>query len=234
MDFAREAWKRAQENAEQVYAATQLDSNRLSIPKPERCRRLLAASRDLRTADARVSSTRRRNNLIREYLEETCSIRRAKEAAARHRILLPWILEQIPLIEVELGRIEKLEHEPDTTQWSRKRLHSDNDDSWEPITKKRKLSCLSHSLLPDMATVVETKDKQIHKHAFPEDSNGSQNESQRLQAEAIVVMPSSQTLPDYKPKTGGLRRSARLAARRMTAETASISQLCRRKLRSKR
>ncbi|KAF2872952.1 hypothetical protein BDV95DRAFT_490800, partial [Massariosphaeria phaeospora] len=64
---AWDACKRAQKHAEQVYKSTQLDSNRLSIPKAERCRRLQAASQKLRMTDAWVSSTEKRDKLIHEY-----------------------------------------------------------------------------------------------------------------------------------------------------------------------
>ncbi|KAF1994221.1 hypothetical protein P154DRAFT_624896 [Amniculicola lignicola CBS 123094] len=101
---AWDALKRARKHAEQVYTSTQLDSNRLSIPKAERCQRLKTASQKLRTANAWVSSTEKRNKLIREYVLGTWSTRTAKKDAARHRTLLAWILEQIPLIETELGQ----------------------------------------------------------------------------------------------------------------------------------
>jgi hypothetical protein len=98
------AWKavqRATAKAEQVYTSTQLDSRRLSIPKPERRRSIQAATHELVTAQRLLESVTRHNDLITEFVRGTWGFKDAKKDAARLRILLPWILEQVPLIEAE-------------------------------------------------------------------------------------------------------------------------------------
>ena len=226
-DYAWAAWKRAQENAEKVYTSTQLDSHRLSIPKAERYRRLQAATHELSTANARLSSDKKRRNLISEFLRATWRIRQAKKDAARHRILLPWILDQILLIEAESGHTEAIEHESYAIGRTKKRLYSDKDNSWERDTKKRKLSCSSLTQRSDTATA---KSKHLHKHVFVRDSNESQDGSRRVQAGDTAFTPFSHTLAKNGTAPQGLRRSARIAARRTTAGTAPIFQPRRREL----
>ena len=214
---AWDAWKKAQANAEQVHTSTQLDPNRLSILTAERIRRAKAATYELRTADAWRSSTKKRRDLIGEHDDATRSIRYAEKDAARHRILLPWILKQVPLIEAESDQTDAVQHEPDTAKGAKKKLHSNEDSSWEQDTKKRKLSCSSLSLRSDRGAAVAAKSKQMHKHVFVEGGNESQDGSRRLQAKATSVMPSSQILANHEMVRKGPRRSAGIAARQTTA-----------------
>jgi hypothetical protein len=67
------------------------------------------ATHELLTAKSRLKWLNKRSDLIREFVLSTASLERAKRAAARHRILLPWILERIPLIEAELSQTEEEE-----------------------------------------------------------------------------------------------------------------------------
>ncbi|KAL8346173.1 hypothetical protein RB598_000193 [Gaeumannomyces tritici] len=105
-DMAREALERSQQNAKRIYIETQLDQRRLSIPKPERIRRLQRGNREMLAAESRLEGLKRRSALIKEFKPLSKCLKAAKRDVARHRILLPWILDQIPLIEAELSRGE--------------------------------------------------------------------------------------------------------------------------------
>ncbi|KAH8759490.1 hypothetical protein F5883DRAFT_682145, partial [Diaporthe sp. PMI_573] len=107
IDQARAAVQRKQKIAEQVYAETQLDPHRLNIPKLERIRRMRVGTRELLTARSRLKQLEKRSDLIVEFVLSTADLERAKRDAARHRILLQWILEQIPLIEAELSQTKE-------------------------------------------------------------------------------------------------------------------------------
>ena len=100
-DRAWKAVQRATTKAEQVYTSTQLDPHRLMIPQLERIRRIDAARRELVAAQGLLRSIKRRNNLIGDFASETAPLALAKKDAARHRILLPWILEKVPMVEAE-------------------------------------------------------------------------------------------------------------------------------------
>jgi hypothetical protein len=208
---AWDAYKRAHKHAEQVYKSTQLDSNRLSIPEAERCRRLQAASQKLQMANAWVSSTEKRDKLIHEYNARTSSTRRAKKDAARHCILLVWILEQISLIEAELGQTEMVQHGSGTAKRNKKRPYPDEDKPVEQETKKRKLS---YSGLSDASAVFDR--------------------FQHPLAESTSAVSSSRTLPNSKTGLRRPRRSARIATRQTTAGVAPTFQSIRRELRPRR
>ncbi|KAG4437684.1 hypothetical protein IFR05_006846 [Cadophora sp. M221] len=56
-----------------------------------------------------LESIKRRNNLVSEFIEKTKSYRISKHDAERRSILLRWILEQVPFIELELDSSEAAE-----------------------------------------------------------------------------------------------------------------------------
>ncbi|KAF2178449.1 hypothetical protein K469DRAFT_695492 [Zopfia rhizophila CBS 207.26] len=62
----------------------------------------LEAQSKLDAAEKDYHSVKRRHNLIYEFTERTKNIRIAKRNAERHSILLRWMLQQVPLIELEL------------------------------------------------------------------------------------------------------------------------------------
>ena len=228
---ARDAEKRAHEIAGQVCTSILLDSNHLSIFNAECCRKIEAANHKLQTASAWLSLTKKRDKLIHEYIHGTWDTRHAKRAVARHRILLAWILEQIPLIEAESGHTEAAQHEPDTAKRTKKRTYPDEDSPFEQNTKKRKFSCSSPSLRLDTSASVMAKNQQLHRDASVEVGNRLQHKSQRPHAEATSALYSAWTLANSSTAPQWPRRSARIAARQTTTGTALISQPFQRELR---
>ncbi|KAK0104851.1 hypothetical protein ONS95_005117 [Cadophora gregata] len=65
---------------------------------------LAAAHSQLAAALKSLDSIKRRNGLIHDFLDKTQNYQIANEDAEHRRILLRWILEQIPLIELELSQ----------------------------------------------------------------------------------------------------------------------------------
>ncbi len=90
-------------------ARSAVPSAQQAIPDP-RCpplsarRRLTAAQSKLDAAIQSFESIKRRNDLVTEFCRTTQNYRDAKRNAERHIILLQWIREQVPLIELELDR----------------------------------------------------------------------------------------------------------------------------------
>ncbi|KAE9961328.1 hypothetical protein BLS_002497 [Venturia inaequalis] len=72
--------------------------------------RLLAAQLKLRGAEEEFWRIKGRNDCVSEYILSTKNYRIAKENAERHPILLRWMLQQIPLIELELNPPQKNSH----------------------------------------------------------------------------------------------------------------------------
>jgi hypothetical protein len=144
IDQARAAVQRKQKIAEQIYAETQLDPNRLSIPKLERIRRVRVGTHELLTARSRLKQVVKRADLIEEFVISTADFECAKRDADRHRILLPWIREQIPLIEADLSQTEEAGIErAKTTKRDKRRLDSDDHGPRQSGFKKWKLGLRS-------------------------------------------------------------------------------------------
>lgn len=103
---ARADVKRAKEIVEDILEATRLDLRRPSSPQSERIPRLQQGHQGVDRAQMLLERAMKRSGLIKEFKSLTDDLETAKRNAARHRILLQWILDQVPLIEAELGRNE--------------------------------------------------------------------------------------------------------------------------------
>src|SRR6266536_434404 len=68
-----------------------------------RLQRLAAAKAELDKAEWTLSALKRRTVCVAEFMQETRRYRSQKGKAERCTILLQWILEQVPLIELELN-----------------------------------------------------------------------------------------------------------------------------------
>ncbi len=79
-------------------------SNRSRLSIQELRRRLLVAQFALKMAKNSYDSIKRRNAFITEFMQRTRDYRIAKRDAERHSVLLRWILQQVPLIELELNQ----------------------------------------------------------------------------------------------------------------------------------
>ncbi len=81
-----------------------------------RLQRLAAAKAELDKAEWTLSALKRRTVCVAEFMQETRRYRSQKGKAERCTILLRWILEQVPLIELELNppktSMHKLDGEP--------------------------------------------------------------------------------------------------------------------------
>ena len=81
------------------HASTSLRTSMTPLPEPQR--RVEEAQANLAVAADTHSRVAQRNDCISRYVNTTKNYRIAKEDAARHQILLRWMLQQIPLIEQE-------------------------------------------------------------------------------------------------------------------------------------
>lgn len=109
----KSSYQRASERERAERAAQSAMSAVLSvkeaISKSQRCRispqelqkRLAKAQSILDAATERHESIKTRNGLITKFIRRTNPYRTTKEAAERQSILLRWILQQVPLVELE-------------------------------------------------------------------------------------------------------------------------------------
>ncbi|KAL8303406.1 hypothetical protein RB594_008414 [Gaeumannomyces avenae] len=226
-DMARAALERSQQNAKRIYIETQLDQRRLSIPKPERIRRLQQGNREMLAAERRLEGLKKRSALIKEFKLSSDRLKDAKRDAARHRILLPWILDQIPLIEAELSRSEDaggLDGTRASKTIKRRLDDSDGDDSprQTSIEKRRRLSPR-----PSNSTVVLDSEIQ-QKEPVPSIVGGIEEtlppEEQRCsRTREPPAGHSRRTRAAREAASRGLRRSPRIAARLTSVPLAQTS-----------
>ncbi|OAX82484.1 hypothetical protein ACJ72_03167 [Emergomyces africanus] len=110
-----EAWmredhklKRSREAVETAKAAVISAQNFISDPQNLRHpvedsgRKLLEAQSELIAAEKNRDFLEHRDKVIGDYIQATANAREFKGNAERHTILLTWILEQLPLIELEM------------------------------------------------------------------------------------------------------------------------------------
>jgi hypothetical protein len=147
-DHAWNSLQMAQSKAEQVYASTQLDPRRLSIHTSKRISMLRTARLELRIAKRYHELVEKRNDLISAYLRGRWGLGGAEKDAARHCILLLWILEQVHLIEAELSQIKPTVDRRNGIKRTKRGLDSD-DDSSQKGPKRRKLAKEQQVLVAD-------------------------------------------------------------------------------------
>lgn len=216
-DQALEAQQRAMAKAEQVYRSTQLDPDRLSIPQPERIRRINEARREMEKAQERLDSITNRTDRICDFVGDAVDLKVPKRDAALHRTLIPWILEQVPLIEAELKQTKAMISGSDKTKRTKRRLDSD-DTSQQRAPKKQRLGHM------DKGSAFSTKGKQTHHHQVSspvvQELPSPQQEKLRKRNGAVPVQ--------HPPRTAahGLRRSACIAAAAIDRHNSTAALTC--------
>ncbi|KJZ68025.1 hypothetical protein HIM_12584 [Hirsutella minnesotensis 3608] len=218
-----QAWKaveRANLEAGKVYRLTQNDPKRSRIPKKKRILMLTAATARLNAAKDRLQSVKRRNNLILSFVRGTFDYEDAKKDAARHNTLLRWVLEQVPLIEAEMIQSEANEAGPGRTKRG-KRGFTTEDHGGKRGSKRQKLEHQRLDSLNSTAVLAEARETRTERYV-----GIAQNEVQGSQGETSpaerAVRPVDASLVTFQ----GPRRSARIAARGNTSETALTPQTC--------
>ncbi|KAL8296257.1 hypothetical protein RB600_001643 [Gaeumannomyces tritici] len=210
-DRARAAVERSEKNAERIYAETQLHPHRLRIAEAERRRRLQQGTQDMLTARSRLERLKKRSDLIRGFKLSTDGLETAKRDAARHRILIQWILDQIPLIEAELSQSEKAGLDGTKASKRTKRmLDSDGDSPQQTGIKNRRLS----PRLSDGAVVLNSITQQTQVPlAVNSEQAPPRDEQRRSRAGRPCAGPSSRTRATREAAPQGERPSARISER---------------------
>lgn len=168
-------------------------------------------------AEKRLKGLKKRSAFIKKFKFLLNCLKNAKRDAARHRILFPWILNQILLIEAELNRNENAGGLDGTraSKKIKKRLDDFNGhDSPRQtgIEKRKKLSPR-----PNNGTIVFNNEIQ-QKQVVPLIVGGikmtpPRNEQRCLRAREPPAGHSRRTRAARKAASQGLRRSARITAR---------------------
>jgi hypothetical protein len=134
-------------------AASKSQKSRLSAEQLQQ--RLTTAQSTLEAAMKRHESIKRRNDLISEFCHQTRVFQIAKRDAERHGKLLRWMLQQLPLIEVELDASNVARINSDRRDSGRKRKRLAEPDK-EPNSPKRRRDDGDSGSIPDQKTHIVT------------------------------------------------------------------------------
>ncbi|KAG5742869.1 hypothetical protein H9Q72_014036 [Fusarium xylarioides] len=205
-DQAIKAVQRIESRAKRTYMLTQEDPKRLHIPKAKRIAMLKHGAEELLAAKRRLEQARRRSHLIVQFVRATFDYDEAKRDAARHRVLVQWVLDQVPLIESEVKPSKALRPGSNGRTRTKRRRNAD-EGSLEGQSPKRVRFDVRECRLAN--TRVQSK---------------------ATETQAEPEHPAASSLPqdDAQAMLEGPRRSPRIAARRDVSRIAvepKISQL---------
>ncbi|KAG5801990.1 hypothetical protein H9Q71_013424 [Fusarium xylarioides] len=205
-DQAIKAVQRMESKAKRIYVLTQEDPKRLHIPKAKRIMMLKHGAEELLAAKRRLEQARRRSHLIVQFVRATFDYDEAKRDAARHRVLVQWVLDQVPRIESEVNPSKALRPGSNGRTRTKRRRNAD-EGSPEGQSPKRVRFDVRECRLAN--TRVQSK---------------------ATETQAEPEHPAASSLPqdDAQAMLEGPRRSPRIAARRDVSRIAvepKISQL---------
>ncbi|CAH0019329.1 unnamed protein product [Clonostachys rhizophaga] len=215
-DNALKAVKRAELEAKRTYNLTQEDPQRLRIPRAKRISMMKESTEKLLAAKRQREKTRDRNDRMGEFIRWTFDYADAKREAARHRTLVQWVLEQIPLIEAEMAESRAKQAKPGQIKKTKRRLPTDEAPLEKPNPKKPKLDLQdsSPSTSSSAAVSLKARDTQLDLSIVTD-----QETDQRLQTNNFTRR-SPPSVDNAWDVSQGPRRSARIAARREASQTA--------------
>lgn len=119
-------------------AATPEDPKRLGIPKAKRISMLKVGAEKLLAAKRRLEQVWSLGYLIIQFVRATFDYADAKRDAARHRVLVQWVLEQVPLIEAEMNQSKANRPGSDGRRRTKRRLATDEEPPERRNPKKLK------------------------------------------------------------------------------------------------
>ncbi|EGX88257.1 hypothetical protein CCM_08300 [Cordyceps militaris CM01] len=136
-DQAMKTVQRAESEARRIYASTQEGLERSSIPIARRISMLKHSAEKVLAAKERLRQVQSRLFLITQFVRATFDYDEAKRDAARQRVLVQWVLDQVPLIQ-DL-RKANIQLESGGKRATKRRLTSDEElgSDGQRATKRR-------------------------------------------------------------------------------------------------
>ncbi|KAI9163526.1 hypothetical protein HJFPF1_05143 [Paramyrothecium foliicola] len=196
-----QTWKaveKAEDEGTRIYHLTQKDPRRLRIPRPKRISMMRHAAEKIFAAKRRSAEARRRSFLVVQFVRATFGYDDARRAAARHRILVQWVLDQVPLVASEVNPFKANRPGSDGRRTTKRRRTADV----EPLETER----------PKRARLNLEGPSPVSKRTPPKATVMSPGLGMPMDREAIQDLqsknPAARSLPE------GPRRSARISAYR--------------------
>lgn len=169
---------------------------------------LAVAQSELVSAKRRLDSFERRSELIEQFIVDTAKYRKAKREAERQTMLLQWVREQIPLIEVELNQSDRVDAardkigrdrltEKSTTSQreSRKRRRDVSPDDRAPMKRSRHVYTRSRPSPGEDARDTLTTIVLVSGLDTDEEHSGKQKKQELMHPESIPLSGSTAVLP---------------------------------------
>ena len=213
---AQAAVTEARAECERIYALTQLDPNRLEIPKAKRMKMLRAASRRLTEARDHSDVYEARVLRIEKFLRHVLGYIKATEHAARQGDILEWVLAQLHLVEAETGMVETAKGGGSSTAAApeskeRKSASVEDDGASSPRRQKRGRGAPPE---PSGAAVSGDGDRTRKRARSAADQAPPGSEAPRPRKRRATSGVSAQTVRASGATPGAPRRSARIASLR--------------------
>ncbi|KAF5024769.1 hypothetical protein F66182_3147 [Fusarium sp. NRRL 66182] len=215
-DMAWKAVQRIESEAKRIYTLTQVDSKRLHIPKAKRILMLNQGAEKLLAARRRFEQVRSRNHRITQFIRATFDYDEAKRDAARHRVLVEWVLDQTPLIEAEMNPSKANGPGSDGVRTAkRKRTTSEEPPEIQGPKRVRanmRESRLANARVPSKATETQAQSGMAMDQGAAQGSQLENHATGSLHRDVVHAI------------SQGPRRSARIAAHREASRIAVESQ----------
>ncbi|KAM6535653.1 hypothetical protein FALCPG4_005202 [Fusarium falciforme] len=196
----------AKAEAQRVFKLTQESPERFLIPEKQRVEMLNKVSRDVEHAERRHKRVKARNDKVSAFVSGTHEYARAKMKWTCHNLYVEWVLKQLPLVEAEMTETEE-EKSRARQNKGKKRMRSPEEES--PVGPRQKRQKTTQGSLPpadgnlDKSAEGTAEGKEEVQSSRPIKALGKRS---RRPADASPLPP------------GGLRRSARIAARQPPAQ----------------
>ncbi|KAM0424838.1 hypothetical protein ACHAPT_009894 [Fusarium lateritium] len=133
---AQGAVERTKCEAKRIYVLAQEHEDRLRIPHAKRISMMKVATEELLAARRWLEQAQRRSDLVTQFVRATFDYKDAKRDAARHRVLVRWVLDQVPLIEAEVSK-SNANRPKSSGRWRTKRKLTTDQEFLERPPPKR-------------------------------------------------------------------------------------------------
>ncbi|KAL8642310.1 MAG: hypothetical protein Q9228_000988 [Teloschistes exilis] len=141
-------------------AVSKSQKSRLSAEQLQQ--RLTKAQLTLEAAMKRHESIKRRNDLISEFRHQTRDFKIVEREAECHRKLLHWVLQQVPLIEVELNTSNVARNDSGRRDCGRKRKRVEELDK-EPNCPKQRHNKGDMRSIPDQKLHIDSTSQEAER-----------------------------------------------------------------------
>ncbi|EEU47093.1 uncharacterized protein NECHADRAFT_78164 [Fusarium vanettenii 77-13-4] len=191
----------AKAEAQRVFNLTQESPERFLISEKQRVEMLNKVARDVERAERRHKRVKVRNDRVSAFVSGTHDYARAKMKWTCHSLYVQWVLKQLPLVEAEMAQAEEEKSRASQNKGKKRMVSPQEESPAGPSQKRQKTG--QGSLSPtngnsNKSAEGTTQGKEKSQSSRPIKAIGKRS----CRATNVSSLP-----------PGGLRRSARIAAR---------------------